>query len=85
MKHPLFSKLSMPTIMTLLKSQALAFVFLKKYQVLYKEGDTQPIVYLPVYGNLTLWKRCTRTLGTSIRLGYTLGEEAFMDRRFTHR
>ena len=78
MKHPLFANYSMNSVMLMLK-KCCAFVFLKKYQILYKDGDDVPLAYIPIFGELTIWSKKQGQFGR-IKLGNTAGEEALCDR-----
>jgi hypothetical protein len=83
MKHPLFSKCNMNSMMIMLKKCS-AFVFLKKYQILYKEGDDAALLYVPIYGELTVWSQRHGQFGR-LGLGATVGEEAVCDKQFSSR
>ena len=73
----------MNSVMVMLK-KCCAFVFLKKLQILYKENDDIPVIYVPIYGELTVWSKKNGHFG-KVRLGNTAGEEALCDRLFRKR
>ena len=83
MKHPLFTNMSMNSVMILIKN-AFAFIYLKKMQILYHEQDNLPLTYIPIYGELNVWSTKNGQFGR-IKLGATTGEEALVDRNFTQR
>jgi hypothetical protein len=56
MKHPLFSTFSMNSVMVMLR-KCCVFINLKKYQILYREQEETPLVYIPIYGELTVWSK----------------------------
>jgi hypothetical protein len=41
----------------LMLKKCFAFMFLKKYQILYREMDDAQLLYLPIYGELTVWSK----------------------------
>ena len=59
-------------------------IFLKQGQVLYKEEDEDPTIYIPFFGRIVLWNKKLGQLG-SVGLGYTLGEECLIDKEFVCR
>jgi hypothetical protein len=56
-------------------------LFLKQGQVLYKEEDEDPTIYVPVFGKIKIWNKKLGQIGT-VGLGQTLGEECLIDKSF---
>ena len=80
--HPIFSKLQEQFIKELLtRSQ---FVFLRTGQDLYKEEDEDQILYIPLFGSLNMWNRKRGIIG-QIVVGWTIGEEALIEKNFVCR
>jgi hypothetical protein len=60
------------------------FISLKKYQILYREEEETPLVYIPIYGELTVWSKKNGQFGR-IKIGNTAGEEAICEKQFVCR
>ena len=54
-------------------------MFLKKYQILYSENETQNNIYIPLYGSLRLWSRKKGIICRGLGVGQTIGEECLCD------
>lgn len=72
----------MNSVMLMLK-KCCAFVFLKQYQILFKEKHQTPaLLYIPIYGELNLWSKQNGQFLHRLKLGSVVGEEAICDRLF---
>ena len=70
----------MNSVMLMIKN-CFAFIFLKKLQILFREEDNLPVVFVPIYGELNVWSKKGGQYG-KIRLGGVVGEEAISDRKY---
>ena len=79
-KHPLFTSFTMNSVMVMIR-QCFMFITLRKYQILYREEEETALVFIPVYGELTVWSKKNGQFGR-IKIGNTAGEEAICDKNF---
>jgi CRP-like cAMP-binding protein len=60
-------------------------MFLRRYQILYSEGDYQSHIYLPLYGTLRLWNKERGIICSNLCMGMSVGEEALNDPMYVAR
>jgi hypothetical protein len=78
-KHPLLKKLKVDTLKHILVDSAV--IYLSPSQVIYRSGAHDPLVYLVLFGKVSLRTRNDTQLGgKSLNIGWTLGEEILFDR-----
>jgi hypothetical protein len=78
-KHPLLKKLKVDTLKHILVDSAV--IYLSPNQVIYRSGAHDPLVYLVLFGKVSLRTRNDTQLGgKSLNIGWTLGEEILFDR-----
>lgn len=78
-KHPILKKLKVDTLKHILVDSAV--IYLSPNQVIYRSGVNDPLVYIVLFGRVSLRTRNDTQLGgKSLNIGWTLGEEILFDR-----
>lgn len=60
-------------------------MILRKFEILYSEGDFNAAIYLPLYGSLRLWHHKWGIVCANIGSSMCVGEEAINNSSYTHR
>jgi len=78
-KHPILKKLNVDTLKLILVDSSV--IYLSPNQVIYRSGANDHLLYIILFGKVSLITRNETLLGgKNLNIGWTLGEEILFDR-----